>query len=181
MNATLESMALFFEAAVQFADGLENLYAEERFFEIESPNFQRCYCGLLDHLARFEELSQRFPPGDSDYSTNRRIHATVLSMLEGLAENPAFNKDEFDVAGYLERGRIVVIDLQELTERVVVRDISVAFPRLAGDADFAEHLPIGRLPPTTKWPNSPSQPAWGIFSTITSFLRCRCRALNRSI
>ncbi|MEN3270268.1 hypothetical protein [Pseudonocardia sp.] len=32
------------------------------------------------------------------------------------------------------------VDLQELGERVVVRDITVAFPRLAGDADFAEHL-----------------------------------------
>jgi DNA-binding PucR family transcriptional regulator len=32
------------------------------------------------------------------------------------------------------------VDLQELAERVVVRDITVAFPRLAGDADFAEHL-----------------------------------------
>ncbi|HEY4418894.1 MAG TPA: helix-turn-helix domain-containing protein [Pseudonocardia sp.] len=32
------------------------------------------------------------------------------------------------------------VDLQEHAERVVVRDITVAFPSLAGDADFAEHL-----------------------------------------
>jgi DNA-binding PucR family transcriptional regulator len=32
------------------------------------------------------------------------------------------------------------VDLHALSERVVVRDIAVAFPRLAGDADFAEHL-----------------------------------------
>jgi hypothetical protein len=32
------------------------------------------------------------------------------------------------------------VDLPELGERVVVRDITVAFPRLAGDTDFAEHL-----------------------------------------
>jgi hypothetical protein len=32
------------------------------------------------------------------------------------------------------------VDLQELGERVVVRDIAVAFPRLTGDAEFTEHL-----------------------------------------
>jgi hypothetical protein len=32
------------------------------------------------------------------------------------------------------------VDLHALAERVVVRDIAVAFPRLAGDADFAEQL-----------------------------------------
>ena len=32
------------------------------------------------------------------------------------------------------------VDLQVLCERVVARDIAVAFPRLTGDADFADHL-----------------------------------------
>jgi PucR C-terminal helix-turn-helix domain/GGDEF-like domain len=32
------------------------------------------------------------------------------------------------------------LDLDELCERVVARDIAVAFPRLTGDADFADHL-----------------------------------------
>jgi hypothetical protein len=38
------------------------------------------------------------------------------------------------------REMAAAVDLQALGERVVARDIAVAFPRLTGDAEFADHL-----------------------------------------
>ena len=137
-----DAMARFFEAAVQFAQGLENLYVDECFFEIESPNFQQSYHRLLEHLALFRDLSKRFPFGEIDYNTNRSIHTTVLSMLDGLADNPAFNEDGFDVASYLEGGGVVVIDLQELTDAQVAYFTHALFGRFHGRFQCPDAAPV---------------------------------------
>jgi len=139
---TLQAMALFFEAATVFAKEIEGLYIKERFFEIELPNFQRTFQRLLEHLALFEDLSERFPADERDYRTNASIHTTALSMLEGLADNPAFNEDEFDVAEYLERGGVVVIDLQELTDTQIAYFTRTLFARFHGRFLHREATPV---------------------------------------
>ena len=140
--STLSEAARFFAAAVEFRKRLEAFYVRRRLYDIDSTVLHSRFKETLDHLESFTQLKERFPVSERDYKTNNSIHATALSMLEGLADNPAFNEREFDVAACLETGGIVVVDLRELTDAQVACFTQTLFSRFHDRFQGGDTAPV---------------------------------------